>query len=156
MIVKSDIQLKAYRLLDETGQINHFPFSIEQIAAHLGFECHIYIPDADIADIICTVSHVKRKIYINQHISEQQQRWQIARMIGCIVLYGGHQDYIDNLINTDQKENIQYFAECLLMPESIFQGLWIRSYQDTELMARYFGVCNDTIIERATTLGIIK
>ena len=153
MITKSDIRLKAYRLLDATGQKN-FPFSIEQIAASLGFECHFYIPDADIANIICTVSHLKRKIYINQHILEQQQRWQTARMIGCIVLYGADQDYIDNLIKKDQKENIQYFAECLLMPESIFQELWIHNYPDTELMARHFGVCNDTIIRRATALGI--
>ncbi len=149
-----EILTKANQLLKATGLHTKFPLPIEKIAQHLGFECHFYIPDADIEDIATAVSHLKKKIYVNQNNPTELQRFSIARRIGNLVLHGDNQDYIDQITSDPKGKEADFFAENLLMPESIFSAQWQKTKGNINSLANYFGVSSLRIKQRAAILGL--
>jgi len=156
MFQEVSIQEKAAALLAETGLEGNFPLPVEKVVQHLGFECHFYIPDKDIEDIASAVSYLKRKIYVNQNNSIPQQRFSIARKIGCLVLHGDNQDYIGYLRLTDDPKDkaAETFAQNLLMPEKTFREQWTKTKHDIVAMANFFGVSQFLISSRASSLGL--
>lgn len=156
MLTDEAIQAKANQLLDETGLGDTFPLPIEIIVEYLGFQCHFYIPDKDIEDISSAVSHTKKKIYINQNNTTEQQLFTIAHKVGHIVLHGDNHDYIDspNFDNTSKGEEAELFAMALLMPEEIFLKKWRQTNKDYKKLALYFGVDEAIIKKRASHVGL--
>lgn len=156
MFEKETIKQHAERLLVAAGLEAKFPLPVEKIAEHIGFECHFYIPDEDIEDIAGAVNHLKKKIYINQNTTLLQQRLYIARKVGHIVLQGAHQDYIVYLYASNEPEEraAAFFAENLLMPETIFKQMWYETRQDIGKLAQFFEVSQLMITQRAYTLQL--
>ena len=154
---KAEIQEKTSYLLKATGLENELPLPIEKVVQYLGFECHFYIPDKDIEDITSAVSHLKKKIYVNQNNSKELQRFSIARRIGNLVLHGCNQDYIDQIESADspQEQEAEYFAENLLMPEPAFSTQWHKTQGNTDALSSHFGVSSLKIKQRATLLGLL-
>lgn len=156
MVMEDEISVQVARLVAEAGLATIFPVPVEQIAEHLGFQCHFYVPEEDVNDIAGAVSHLKKKIYVNQNNSLLQQRLCIARKLACIVLHGAHQDYIEYLRSTgDPREHgINYFAENLLMPERIFKQKWFETNQNIDQLSQFFGVSQFVITGRASQLRL--
>lgn len=154
-MTEAEIKEKAARLLEETDA--SFPVPVEKIAAYLGVECHLYIPDKDVADIAAVFSHAKKKIYVNQNNSILQQRLAIARKIGYIVLYGADADYISYLHATsDQREHfIENFVKNLLMPEMAFRQQWRMMNKNISKLAGFFGASQFLISSRARSLNLL-
>ncbi len=156
MLTDEIIQAKANQLLEETGLGDTYPLPIEIIVEYLGFQCHFYIPDKDIEDISSAVSHTKKKIYINQNNTVEQQLFTIAHKVGHIVLHGDNHDYIDNpnFNNTSKGEEAELFAMALLMPEEIFLKKWHQTNKDYKKLALFFGVDEIVIKKRAMNIGL--
>ena len=127
MLAKDRIEEQVAQLLKEASLGAEFPLPVEKVVEHLEFACHFYMPDKDVEDIASAVNHVQKKIYVNQQNSPFQQRLSIARAIGCIVLHGANQDYISYLhsSNDPKEQAVIYFAENLLMPETIFKQVMV-------------------------------
>lgn len=157
MLKEDEIKQRAERLLAVTGLGARFPLPVEKVVQHIGYACHFYIPDEDIEDIAGAVNHLNKKIYINQNNTLLQQRLCIARKVGCIVLHGDEQDYICYLQSTDDPKEraADYFAENLLMPETIFKQKWYETKQDRDKLAQFFGVSQLAITNRAYTLHLL-
>ncbi len=158
MLTDNIIQAKAKQLLEETGLGDTYPLPIEIIVEYLGFQCHFYIPDKDIEDISSAVSHTKKKIYINQNNTNEQQLFSIAHKVGHIVLHGDNHDYIDspNFNNNSKGEEAELFAMELLMPEEIFHLKWNQTNQNYKKLANFFGVNEVNIKKRAMHIGLIS
>lgn len=156
MVTEDIIQYKAKQLLINTGCSNTFPLPIEMIVEYLGFQCHFYIPDKDIEDISSAVSHSKKKIYINQNNTPEQQLFSIAHKVGHIVLHGDNHDYIDspNIHKNLQSEEAEKFAMELLMPEEHYCKMWHKTNHDIQKLSQIFGVSRELIQKRAKQLGL--
>lgn len=156
MVTDDVIQDKAKQLLKITGCSNTFPLPIEIIVEHLGFQCHFYIPDKDIEDIASAVSHSKKKIYINQNNTPEQQLFSIAHKVGHIVLHGDNHDYIDspNIHKNLQSEEAEKFAMELLMPEEHYCKMWHKTNHDLKKLSQLFGVSMELIQKRTRYLGL--
>ena len=157
MLTDDIIQAKANQLLEETGLGDTYPLPIEIIVEYLGFQCHFYIPDKDIEDIASAVSHTKKKIYINQNNTTEQQLFSIAHKVGHIVLHGDNHDYIDspNHYKNSKGEEAELFALDLLMPKEIFSKKWQQVNHDNIKLSHYFGVTVEVIKKRASQIGLI-
>lgn len=157
MFTDEEIEAKVQELLVRTGLGNRFPFPIELIVEQLGFTCHPYIPDKDIQDIASAVSHSKKKIYINQKNSPQQQLFSIAHKVGHIILHGDNNDYIDSpkVSQNIQVQEAEYFATVLLMPKITFAEQWQQSNQNINAIALFFGVSEERVKMRAARLRLI-
>lgn len=157
-MTNTEIQAKVSSLLTETRSGNEFPLPLEQIVKYLGFECHFYIPDKDIADIASAVSHLKRKIYVNQNNLIELQRFSIACRIGNLALHGSNRDYIDQIDSArdPQAKEAEFFAETLLMPEPAFSAQWHKTQGNVATLSAYFGVSPLKISRRAAGLHLLK
>lgn len=154
---EAEILKKIDELTNKLGLISNFPLPVEQIARHLGFRCHLYIPDEDIENITSAVNHVKKKIYVNQNNSLDIQRFSIAKILGNIILHGNNQDYIAQIepAQTLQEKEAEFFAENLLMPKAEFCAQWQHTQANIHKVANYFGISLFRVTQRAMALGLI-
>lgn len=157
MLAKPEIQQKARELLIKVGIVGEIPVPVERIVEYLGFECHLFEPDAKTIDIAGAVNHRNKKIFINQSDPPKRQLFTVAHEIGHIILQGDQKDYIDyrreNSSDTKEKE-ANYFAGCLLMPDEIFSYQWKLLNGDLNKLSEIFGVSIPAIAVRANILEL--
>ncbi len=156
---KHKIEQLIDQLLAEANIETTFPLPLEKIAKHVGFRCHFYIPDEDIADIVGTLSHAKQKFYINQNNTRLEQSIAIARLIGHAVLYGAAQDYIccsypSSNSSIPKERELDYFALALLLPKALFEQKWHETRRDFSMLAQFFAVNRLMISARADNLKL--
>lgn len=157
MSVIPEIQKKANKLLTETGIASVTPVPIEKIAEHLGYTCESFIPNSATLDVAGAVDHLNKKIKFNQYDPEKRRRFVVAYEIGHIVLQGGQNDYADywHLKISDPKENeLDYFAECVLMPEKNFRAQWELLHHDVNKLSELFNVSPIAVEARISTLAL--